>query len=407
MNPCPSPGHGFYADGYEFVATTFSRRLGSGSEIGAGLCIYQRGKCVVNVWGGLADVKRGAPWNRDTRCVVFSASKGLVAMAFALLADRNRLDYDAPVATYWPEFAQEGKEGISVRTLLNHRAGLTYLDERPTMDDCTLPGRRGWLASVLERQRPHWKPGTVQGYHYYTLGLYARELFERIAGESMGTFLARELFDPLGADLSLGTPPSVDARIARVYYAPRPLRYFKWAVSAYLGDSQEARLFRALVARDSLVRKTLSAVRSMNETEIDRPQGWRAELGSCSATASAEGLARAYLPFAAGGTVDGRVFLKSSTLTPFHVRQGWSEQDSITQKALGWSGAFLKEEPHIFSPTRESFGHLGGGGSLGWCDPVKEIAIGYVMNRHSWRMRSLRSLALCSALYECEPVRDA
>jgi CubicO group peptidase (beta-lactamase class C family) len=128
----------------------------------------------------------------------------------------------------------------------------------------------------------------------------------------------------------------------------------------------------------------------------------RAELAWGGATGSARGVARAYLPFASGGTHEGRSYLKSDTLAPVYARQGWSERDRVLCKPLGWSNGFLKEERHIFSPNPESFGHAGMGGALGWADPVEELAIGYVMNRMDWRVRSKRTLELTRALYDCE-----
>ena len=135
------------------------------------------------------------------------------------------------------------------------------------------------------------------------------------------------------------------------------------------------------------------------------PQVRRSELPWGSATASAHGVARAYLPFAGGGVADGRAYLSAATLAPVHARQGWSERDLVLQKPVGWSQGFLKDETTVFSPNPESFGHAGLGGALGWCDPTREITLGYVMNRLDWRVRSPRAVALCRAIYACEPVR--
>jgi CubicO group peptidase (beta-lactamase class C family) len=406
MNLAPSPALGSYADGFAPLAEAFATHLRDGDEIGAGLTVYHHGECVADLWGGLAHAGRGAPWQRDTRAVVFSVTKGLTAMALALLADRGKLEWDAPVATYWPGFARAGKEGVTCRTLFNHRAGLAGLDTKLTLDDCVLPERAAFLVDVLERQRPLWEPDKDQGYHAITFGIYARELFERIAGERLGAFLERELFEPLAADVSLGTPASVDARIAELYPPPAPLRLAKMFASAIVGDNSEARVLRATLARDSMTRRAFFNPAGAGPEEWNKPRVRRAELASGGATASAHGLARAYLPFALGGAAFGRAYLAPRTLAPVYERQGWSTRDRVLQKALGWSQGFLKEETSLFSPTRESFGHAGIGGSLGWCDPVHELTFGYVMNRLDWRVRSPRALALCHALYDCEPVRD-
>lgn len=406
----PSPCHGAYAEGFAPVAEAFAAHFREGEpretrEIGASFAVYHRGECVVDLWGGHADVRNRTPWLRDSRIVVFSVSKGLTAMAFALLADRGAFDWDAPVADHWPGFAQAGKEAITVRTLLNHQAGLCALDEPITLADCVDEERRAFLVDVIERQRPLWEPGKDQGYHAITFGLYAGELFARIAGESVGTFLQRELFAPLGADVSLGTPASVDARMATLYAPPKPLRIVKMLASTVVGANAEDRVLRATIARGSLSRRAFFNPRDAEPPVWNDLRVRRAELPSGSATASAQGIARAYLPFSLGGAYGGKRYLRAESLLPLAERQGWSPRDRVLQKALGWSQGFLKEEPTVFSPTRASFGHAGIGGSLGWCDPERQLTIGYAMNRLDWRVRSPRAIALCRALYECDPVR--
>ncbi len=404
--PAPGPAYGSYADGFAPVARAFAQHLRDGREIGAALTVYQRGRCVVDLWGGIADVESGRPWQRDTRVVVFSVTKGLAAMALSLLADRGKLDWDAPVAHYWPGFATAGKEEITVRALFNHRAGLLALDEPLLMAHCLAEEERPRVVRALEQQRPLWTPGMRQGYHAVTFGMYARELFERIAGERMGRMLSRELFEPLAADVSLGTSADVDARMATLYPPGALTRAVKTLIASLDRESTEARVLRAALSRDSLQRRAFLNPRG-GPLVYAEERVRRAELAWASATASAHGLARAYLPFASGGVADGRTYLKRSTIEPVYERQSWAERDTILQKPLGWSQGFLKEEPHVFSPNQESFGHAGMGGALGFCDPVTELTIGYTMNKMDWRVRSPRALALCRALYGCEPVRDA
>ncbi len=409
MNSAPAPAQGNYADGYEPVARQFARQLRDGSEIGASFCVYRAGECVVDLWGGYADLSTQREWTADTRVVVFSVTKGLASMALNLLSDRAQLDWDAPVATYWPAFAQAGKEAMTLRTLLNHQGGLASLDRSFTLSDCTDESSAVALREALEKQSPAWIPGTSQGYHAITFGMYARELFERIAGEPVGPFLQRELFGPLQADVSVGTRESHDAQMARLYPPATAARVVHMLGALVRGDSNEARVARAALGRDPLLRRAFGnpSLGPRGLQAYNEPPVRRASLLWASATASARGLARAYLPFAADGTINGRRYLKQSTLNPLHQRQGWSERDRVLQKPLGWSQGFLKEEETIFSPARESFGHAGMGGALGWCDPVQQLTIGYVPNRMDWRVRSPRALALCHALYACEPLRSA
>jgi CubicO group peptidase (beta-lactamase class C family) len=408
-NPAPEPCGGSYADGYAPVALRFAAQVREGAELGAGFAVYHRGQRVVDLWGGHADLARTAPWTRDTRIVVFSVTKGLTAMALALLADRGQLDYDAPVATYWPGFAAHGKQAITVRTLINHRAGLLGLDQPLTMADCVLPERRERLCHLLEQQRPAWPPGTSQGYHAITYGMYARELFERITGDDLGAFLRRELFEPLAADVDLGTPAEIDPRIATLEPVPTATRLRHMLGAAIRATTAEGRLARAMLGRGSMARAAFLNPRLGDEgvDAYNQPPARRAVLAWASATASADGLARVYAPFAGGGAAFGRTYLRASTIAPIHARQGWSERDHVLQKPIGWSQGFVKDEPTVFSPNPEAFGHPGMGGALGWCDPVAALSIGYVMNRMAWQVRSPRAVALCQALYACEAVRGS
>ena len=406
----PSPALGFVADGYEPLARVFAAQLASGEEIGAAVAVFHRGVRVVDLWGGLADVRTRRPWREDTRINVFSVSKGLTAMALHLLADRGRLDWDAPVATYWPGFARAGKDAMTVRTLLGHRGGLPYLDTPLTLSATLDPAQRDHVRDALESQRPAWSPGSDQGYHAITFGMYAQALFEQVAGESVGTFLRRELLDPVGSDFHLGTPASLDDAFATLYPPSTPVRLAKTIVTSLLYPrSNEARVARDTLRKDSLSRRAFlnprvdlpGGIAAYNSVEVRR-----GEMPWGNGTSTARGLARAYLPFAARGMHDGRRYLREESFAHAYGRDGWSEDDRVLHKPLGWTCGFLKEERHVFSPVPESFGHAGMGGALGWCDPVNELTFGYAMNRMDVRVRSPRVLAHCHALYDAPAVRD-
>jgi CubicO group peptidase (beta-lactamase class C family) len=409
-NPALGPARGSYEDGFDEVARCFARQLADGDQIGASFAIYWRGRCVVDLWGGMAELERWRVWERDTRVVVFSVTKGFAAMAFHLLADRGLLDWGAPVSQYWPGFGRAGKEDMDVATLLGHRGGLAYLDQTLQMADCVEPARREALVEVLEAQRPGWEPGQDQGYHAVTFGMYATELFERIAGESMGEYLRRELFEPLGSDVMLGTPAAEDHRCAALYPPKASTRVKKMLSSALTRPSSaEARVFKEFLDSKSVMKRAFmnphvprNDIRLYNSLPVRR-----AQLAWASATASAQGVARAYLPFASGGVAMGRRFFNERTLEPAYRRLGWSDRDLVLQKPLGWSHGFLKEEAHLFCPNEASFGHAGMGGSLGWADPVEQIALGYAMNKMDWRVRSKRAVELCQALYRCEALLNS
>lgn len=402
----PWPARGSYEPGFEPVAKTFARLLAAREEIGAGFVVHHRGRRVVDVWGGHADARAKRPWEADTRAVVFSVTKGLAAMALNMLADRGRLDWDATVASVWPGFARAGKERITLRTLFNHRAGLPYLDAHITLSTCI--ERWDLAVDAIERQRPAWEPERGQGYHALTFGIFAREIFERLAGESMGTFLKREVFDPLGSDARLGTEEAFDAKMSTLYPPSGTGRIGKMTHALVTEpEGLEARMLRNVVSPRSIARRAFSSPRPDGGLAVyGTPKVWRAELPWASATASARGISRAYLPFASGGEHAGRRYVRAETLATIARRQGWSERDAVLNKPVGWSQAFLKEEPQLFSPELSSFGHAGLGGALGWCDPVNELAIGYVLNRLDWHVRSPRAIALCRSLYACDPVRE-
>lgn len=403
----PAPARGSYAAGFESVARTFAEQLESGQEVGAALSVYHRGRQVVSLFGGLADVRERRAWQRDTRICVFSVTKGFAAIGMHLLAARGRFDWDEPVATYWPKFAAGGKEAITVRALLNHRAGLPYLETPVSLAEC-LVARSPKLIAALEAQVPIWAPGTRQAYHAVTYGMYVSELFARLAGEPLGVFLQREWFDVVGSDARLGTPAEEDSRHATLYPPSLGERVIQvLGLAAATPGAPEVTVARSLFSRDSVPRRAFSnpapglrGPLAYNDVAVRR-----AELAWGSATASADGVARAYLPFAGGGRYEDQALFAPETLAPLHVRQSWSTCDETLKKPLGWSQGFLKEERHQFCPNTESFGHAGMGGALGWCDPIAGVTIGYVVNRMDARVRSPRCLALCRALYESPPLR--
>lgn len=402
MKTASGPISGQYAPAFEPLAEQFARHFESGEEIGASLCVYHRGERVVDLWGGVADAQTKAPWTADTLIVVFSCTKGLAAMALNLAAERGLFAWDRPVADYWPAFAQNGKGAITVRQLFNHRAGLATLSTPLTLEQVCDPARTEENRSILAAQKPAWETDAQQGYHAISFGLYADAFFEIVAGEPLNTFLHRELLDPVGADVFVGTPPEQDARVATLYPVPNLKRVANMVVAAVRGGTTEANVARSFL-RGGVAKSALLNPRAANGMhDYNRPPARRRCLSWASATASARGLARAYTPWSMDGVFQGKRYIAESTIASVIPRQGWSDRDLVLGKPLGWAQGFLKEEEHIYSPNRESFGHAGMGGSLGWCDPKARLGFGYVMNRCDWRIRSPRALALCKALYRCD-----
>ena len=207
---------GFVAPGFEEVRAEFERNFEERGEIGAAVAAYWRGEKVVDLWGGRRAPVGDAPWNEDTLIVFMSSTKGLAAMTLALANSRGWLDYDAPVARYWPEFAQNGKAGVTVRQLLGHEAGLVLLDEELRIEQMH---DLDSVASLLARQKPAWPPGTRHGYHTMSLGLYMQELIRHAdpAHRTLGRFFHEEIAVPLGIEFYIGLPSAIpDERLATV-----------------------------------------------------------------------------------------------------------------------------------------------------------------------------------------------
>lgn len=392
---------GTVASGFEAVRDAFAHNVARRGEWGAGFCAWHAGRVVVDLWGGQAGRGGGAPWRPDTLATIFSATKGLVALSFLMLADRGALDYDRPVADYWPEFARAGKQAISVRTLLNHAAGLVAVDAPLTLD--LLEHQPDQVARILADERPRWSPGAEQGYHAVTFGLYAQELFRRIAGETLGSFLAREVARPLGADVYLGLPAELEPRVAHNHPATRAERVLKIVPKLLLDPGRDGRVYRQVaLGRDAA--RALGNPRELGPRGLENFNRRRIralELPWVNGVASARGLCRVYAALANRGAIDGVRLVGAAAIEPVMARQSWAERDRVLRKPIGWSQGFLKEEVGMFSPNRESFGHAGAGGALGWCDPRAHLALGYVTGKMDHRVRSRRARALCAALYRC------
>ncbi|MCA9629575.1 MAG: beta-lactamase family protein [Myxococcales bacterium] len=391
---------GEVAPGFDAVRAVLDESFQSGEEWGAALCVSQAGRVVVDLWGGARDRERQIPWQPDTLSTGFSSTKGLVALCFLMLADRGRLDYDAPVASYWPEFAQRGKAEISVRCLLNHRAGLIGVSTPITLE--LIENQPERVSEILAEQVPSWIPDTNQGYHGVTYGLYAQELFKRVQGESLGSFMRREIAEPLGADVYLGLPEDLESRVARNYAATTRERVFH-IVPQLLLSTNEGRVFRQVVSGGDAAR-AFAHPAELGPRGIDNFNSRRVhalELPWANALLSARGLCRVYTALALGGAVDGVRLVKAETIGPVLERQSWSAQDRVLRKPLGWSQGFLKEELGMFSPNQTSFGHPGAGGSMGWCDPENQLAIAYVTNKMAYHIRSPRARRLSHTIYEC------
>jgi CubicO group peptidase (beta-lactamase class C family) len=358
--------HGTVEPGFEPVREAFEANFKERGDIGAGFCLYVGGRPVVDIWGGIADRKTERGWSEDTLTLVYSTTKGVTAICAHLLAQRGQLELDAPVAEYWPEFGQSGKEAVTVRHLLSHRAGLPTLSPRLAQQAAL-----AWDPAVdnLAAQAPMWEPGSKHGYHAVTFGWLVGEVIRRVTGRTTGQFLAEEVSGPLGLDLWIGLPEAEEPRLSRLVPAELP------QVSASLSGDERERLL-AMADPESLLQ------RALNPTDppfnFNRRPVHAAELPAANGIATARALAKLYA--ATIGEVDGVRLLMPETVAAATVEQSSGRDAVLVLPTRFGSGFFL---PSSFSPLMgpRSFGHSGAGGSLAFADPDFQVGFAYVMNR--------------------------
>ena len=375
--------------GFEAVRETFADNFARRGELGGACCAYHRGQKVVDIWGGIRNKQTNEPWERDTMVIVYSATKGLSAMTMALAHSRGWLDYEDYVCRYWPAFAQQGKERITVRQLLSHQAGLYALDQ-PL--DRALVADLDRLAVVLARQTPAWEPGTRQAYHAITLGFYEGELLRRIDPEhrSLGEFFQDEIASPLGLEAYIRLPESIpNARLATI---ARPTFI------------QMARGFGLRFMIEALNRRS-NITRALRGSELphdpSRVYARNLEVPSGGAVATARGIAHAYSAFAGGchelGLRQATLDLLSAPAIP--PARGFHDE-CMKSDNIQFSLGFMKSTPQWPFGSAASYGSPGAGGSLGFADPAAGIGYGYVTSQMGTRLTGdPRDVALRDALY--------
>jgi CubicO group peptidase (beta-lactamase class C family) len=385
--------HGFVSNGYEAVRVAFAENFSKRHEIGAACCIYHKGEKVVDLWGGVRNKATGEPWEENTMALVYSATKGLAAMTLAIAHSRGWLDYDALVCKYWPEFAQNGKERITVRQLLAHQAGLFALDEpvdRSTVADLDR------LAEILARQKPAWEPGTRQAYHAVTLGYYESELLRRIDPQhrSLGQFFQEEIASPLGLDFYIRLPESIpDSRFATLVDPSFFEMLFGFPI----------RLTPSVWNHRSNIRRALMGSELPHDEK--RIYSRNLEVPAGGGVGTARAIARAYSVFATGGKELG---LREETLQELiapAIPATHGFYDECLKGEAQFSLGFVKTDSGFPIGNSGSFGHPGAGGSLGFADPQAPIGYGYVPNRKGVAIDGdPRDVALRQALYSATPV---
>ena len=372
---------GSVAPGFEWVADCFAanfERQDGYAELGASFAAYRGEQLVADLYGGWRDAARTIPWTGDTLVNIWSATKGVTALEVAVLVDRGRLDYAAPVARYWPEFAENGKAAVTVSQLLSHQAGLPgFVDPTPVTDFYN------WetVTTRLARQAPMWTPGEKNAYHAMTYGFLAGELVRRASGMSVGQFLAREVAGPLQADVWIGLPESEEGRVAPLVASPNQAPFDLDAIPP------EA---RAGVTNPDM------------KPTLPNDRAWRAaEIPAGNGHATALGLARLYAMAANGGTFEGVTLMRPATIAALNTVQT-ERVDLGVGIAPRWRNGVAGSVGAMFGPNPEAFGHPGWGGSFGSADAENHIALGYVLNQMGDRaIGDPRGTDLANAVYAC------
>ena len=376
-SPLPPIG-GWVAPGFERVRDAFIsnfHRADGDSEVGAALAVYLRGACVVDLWGGHADAARTRPWARDTLVNVWSATKGIAAVAAAMLVDQGRLRYEDRVADHWPEFAANGKEAITIAQVLSHQAGLNGFKEPTTFADL-----ENWslITGRLAAQAPLWPPGSVASYHALTVGYLIGEVIRRVTGRSAGDFIADSIAGPLGADVFVGLRPGDDWRVSEIIAPPTPTeppQPNEYAIHAQRNPAADA----------------LAPNR----------RAWRAaEVPAANGQASAQGLARVYAALANGGTLDGTTLLSHAGLDALRAQRHPGPDQQVGPRQ--WAAGMTFDVAPNYGPHADTFGHSGWGGAYGCANVARNVSIGYAMNRMGGAVTpTSRGPAIAAAVFAC------
>lgn len=364
--------HALADEGYGAVVDVFLANFRDRHDLGAACAVYVDGRLVVDAWGGIADRRTGRAWERDTAAVIFSCSKGLLAVCAYLLVEDGVLELDAPVARYWPEFGQEGKEGITVRSLFSHRAGLSALDR-----DLMLADVVAWdpVIRAIEHQRPHWAPEAGYAYHALTYGWLAGEVIRRITGSTPGVYFRRSLGLPLGLHTWIGLPDSERAIVA---WMEPPLAD---------EDSEDAREAARIAALSPMISRSLTmggafafpaenGVVTFNDPVIQR-----AEIAAANGISTARSLAYLYarcVSEAEGPRLLSVTSIDDATIVRSSGRPLTGAPDDGARWGTGFQLSSPPSQPMLGS---RSFGHAGAGGQLAFGDDEHGVGFAYLSNQ--------------------------
>lgn len=387
------PIEGAFDDRFQPVLDAFTENVRQEDEVGAAVSVVIDGRTVVDLWGGWRDGAMTTPWDAHSTVCMMSVAKGVTGIAFNMLVDRGDIDLDEPVATYWPEFAQNGKERIKVRWLLDHRAAIPVLTNDP-MGPGGLLDRAAYV-KALEVQEPLWEPGTRAAYHVHNQGFLLGEVMRRVTGLTVGPFVRAEIAGPLAAEYWIGGMSKAEQATVAEIMPNMNARLFaaKDVALPDAGKDWTGETLRPLAFRQNPDEPWHST--------LNRPEWREVEVASGSGHGNARGVARIYGATVSPGTIGGVTLLSQGGLEAMITEQ--HNQTELMQErpyhqALG---VLLNTPAAVYmGPNPRSFGHHGIGGSIGFGDPDARIGFSYCCNKlHSVGDNGPRARRLIDALY--------
>ena len=377
-----APIHGTCDEAFHAVRDAFVNNFVEHGEIGASVCITVNGTKVVDLWGGFSNPERTSQWQEDQLVNAFSIGKGVTAVVAAQCVANGLITYDTRVASIWPAFAVHGKEELTLRDLLGHRAGLPAIRKRLAPN-----AMFNWklMTESLATETPWWPAGEEHGYHVNTYGFLVGEVLRRATGKSVGQLISETIATPLGAEIYLGTPTHLHSRIADYEWPNHP---FPEAEPAGLDDEQLLQF------------NTYYNPSGLSGAGVVNTAPWRlAEMPSTNVHASARAISTLYTSLAHGGTHNNVSLLPQEVLNTASSEVSYGDDRILHRTSRFGHGFQLPIPERGFGPNVESFGHFGAGGSVGFCDSVAKVGFGYVMNQMGPRWQNPRNRALIDSLY--------
>jgi len=382
------PVNGSCAAGFERVRDAFTSNFTDGDDVGAAVAVWVEDDLVVNLWGGFADAAGLRPWRENTLTSVYSGSKGLTSTCVHLLADRGKLDLHAPVALYWPEFGQAGKQDITIAMVLGHRSGVIGPRTRLHWADAA-----DWNAvcAHIAAAEPWWEPGTAQGYHMVTFGFILGELIRRVSGRTVGQYLRTEVAEPLGIDVHIGLPKTEHDRCAEMINKPH--------IRDVLAEGKAPAHPQTLTEHPMAALAVAMGFVPDDELGSNALELWRSlEFPATNAHVTALGMATFYNALAQ------EKLLSRGHMELVRVSQGGFDTDVVLGARVadhGWGLGYMLNQRGVAGPNPRTFGHGGSGGSFAFVDLEHRIGYAYVTNYFDATKYNAdpRSMALSNEVY--------